>query len=85
MTVHRYLEVLAIHPSYQRQGIGHTLLEARFSQIGDLPVQLESTPAGRGLYQKYGFEMVDELKVLLEPKEVGKTIDFPIMVRNKRG
>jgi ribosomal protein S18 acetylase RimI-like enzyme len=79
LRINRYLEVLAIHPTYQRQGLGNTLLSTQLSSLpADQAVQLESTPAGQGLYRKFGFEVVDTLKVV---GRGGKGLDIPVMVK----
>lgn len=39
---------------------------------------LETTKAGRGLYEKFGFEVVEVLKI-----PGWDQMDFPIMIRNK--
>lgn len=77
-TLRRYLELLAIHPSYQRQGLGALLLQSRLSQLPrNQAVQLESTPAGQGLYKKFGFEVVETLNCKGRDKE----IPIPVMIR----
>ena len=74
----RYLEILAIHPSYQRQGLGQLLLKDRLPQLpADQAVQLESTPAGQGLYTRFGFEVVHKIHVMGRDK----MMDIPVMVK----
>jgi GNAT superfamily N-acetyltransferase len=52
------LSILTIHPSYQGKGVGKKLLEVVFEHARreDVPVWLESTPAGYPVYIKVGFK-----------------------------
>lgn len=54
-----------VHPRYQNQGIGSLLVKWGLDQASKsgAPVWLEATPQGRRLYEKHGFELVDELFV----------------------
>jgi GNAT superfamily N-acetyltransferase len=53
-----YLDVLAVDPSHQGQGIGKALLQWGLDEADRLGLVtfLESTNEGRPLYDKYGFE-----------------------------
>lgn len=53
-----YLDVLAVDPKYQGQGIGKALLQWGLDEADRLGLItfLESTREGRPLYDKYGFE-----------------------------
>jgi GNAT superfamily N-acetyltransferase len=53
-----YLDVLAVDPSYQGQGIGKALLQWGLDEADRLGLItfLEATREGRPLYDKYGFE-----------------------------
>lgn len=57
------LHVLATRPEFARQGVGATALQwgiAKADELG-LPMWLEGSPQGVGLYKKYGFEVVEQL------------------------
>jgi len=58
-----YLKILAIHPDYQRRGVGAKLLNwglERARARGE-KVYLEASRRGKGLYTKLGFEHVGDL------------------------
>ena len=54
---HWELEVLAIHPAFQRQGIGSMLLSWGMAQASryKLPVVVAATSGGEHLYRNHGF------------------------------
>ncbi|KAJ5118057.1 uncharacterized protein N7443_003261 [Penicillium atrosanguineum] len=55
---HYYLEILAVDPAYQGRGLASKLLKwglARADEEG-VEVYLSSSPEGRKVYEKYGFE-----------------------------
>ena len=57
------LHVLATRPDQGRKGVGALSMEwgcQKADSLG-LPLYLEGSPKGVGLYRKYGFEVVDEL------------------------
>jgi ribosomal protein S18 acetylase RimI-like enzyme len=60
-----YLGLLGVDPKYQRRGIGAKLVKHGFSmaQEGGLPMALEATVAGKGLYSKLGFKTIQKLRV----------------------
>ena len=67
---------MAVHPAYQRKGVGQLLLRHQLDQIPDgLAVQLESSPEGQGLYRKVGFEVFTTFEI-----KGGMTI--PVMLKN---
>ncbi|TKA73770.1 hypothetical protein B0A55_07119 [Friedmanniomyces simplex] len=55
---HVYLHILATHPKHYRRGVGAMHLRWGFEQAEKLglPVYLESSPIGRPLYERNGFE-----------------------------
>lgn len=57
-----HLAVLAISPNHQRKGVGGKLLRygQRFAAEENLPMTLEASVPGRGLYAKEGFKIVEE-------------------------
>ncbi|KAK0315740.1 hypothetical protein LTR01_001040 [Friedmanniomyces endolithicus] len=54
-----YLHILATHPKHHRRGVGAMHLRWGFEQAEKLglPVYLESSPIGRPLYERNGFEI----------------------------
>lgn len=61
-----YCHVMAVHPKYQRKGIGKLLMEygIGIAQQVDLPVYIESSKEGVRLYEKMGC-----LRVKNSPKD----------------
>ncbi|KAH6716437.1 acyl-CoA N-acyltransferase [Leptodontidium sp. MPI-SDFR-AT-0119] len=67
------VHLMCVLPSYQRQGIGSTMLEkvleiASFEKRG---VFLKATPKGKGLYEKNGFQVMAEARVNLKEYKQG--------------
>lgn len=56
---------MAVHPDYQGQGIAKRLLLKGFELADEAgeDVYLESTPGAKGLYQRVGFELLEEFTV----------------------
>lgn len=54
---HWELELLAIHPTYQRQGLGSKLLTwgMKEAALNQMPVVVAATLNGEHLYRKHGF------------------------------
>ncbi|KAJ5591939.1 uncharacterized protein N7459_002308 [Penicillium hispanicum] len=58
---HYYLEILGVDPSYQGRGLASKLLKwglARADEEG-VEVYLSSSPEGRPVYEKYGFQSLE--------------------------
>jgi ribosomal protein S18 acetylase RimI-like enzyme len=57
-----YCHVIAVHPEYQRRGIGQLLMEYGIgvAQKASLPVYIESSQDGMRLYEKLGCQRVRE-------------------------
>ena len=55
------LDMLGVHASYQGKGLGSRLLKWGLTRADaeGLEVYLSASPAGKPLYQKYGFREVD--------------------------
>jgi len=61
---HWYLGLVAVEPARQGRGLGAALLEASLARVDadGLPAYLESTnPRNRTLYERHGFEAVEEI------------------------
>lgn len=66
---HWYLQLLATHPDWQRQGIGAALMAAMFERADEagLPCYLETeTPENVAYYRHHGFEVRTEWDVPLD-------------------
>ncbi|KAE8343065.1 hypothetical protein BDV24DRAFT_161883 [Aspergillus arachidicola] len=61
-----FLSTLAVHPAYQRQGIGRRLIEWGLKQAtwDGTPVGLEASAKGTHLYQSLGFQIVNEVPLV---------------------
>jgi ribosomal protein S18 acetylase RimI-like enzyme len=57
---------MAVHPEYQRRGIGRRLLAeaCKLANKAGQDLYLESTPAGTKLYLNAGFERIGEIELL---------------------
>ncbi|KAJ5455595.1 uncharacterized protein N7458_003859 [Penicillium daleae] len=58
---HYYLEILGVHPSYQGRGLASKLLRWGLARADEEGVEtyLSSSPAGRPLYERNGFQLLD--------------------------
>lgn len=74
---------MAVHPDYQRQGVGALLMNWSIDAAErlDLPIYVESTVPGRHFYKAMGFESVEY--VIHKAADVGRKTDdvVPIVVR----
>lgn len=67
---HLLLFILYVDPTYQRQGGGKgvgSMMMQWGNELADqlmLPCWLEASPYGRGLYAKYGYEVVETVKLV---------------------
>jgi len=84
--LYRYLEILAIHPSYQGLRLGPKLLDHHLAQIDhpedtdvqNAPAYLESSPPAKRLYTSRGFEDVGDVTA------EGWADAFPAMFRPRQ-
>ena len=72
------LDILCVHPSYQRRGIGKTLMKHGLQRAREegVEVWLCASVMGQGLYEKCGFEGVGWLQWgpgSAEPEPVGRS------------
>ncbi|KAL3443400.1 hypothetical protein BJX65DRAFT_199540 [Aspergillus insuetus] len=77
------LDVLYVHPDYQRRGIASDLLKWGFEkseQLG-LPIYLEATAEGRPVYERYGFETVKVQGFDARPYGVDEEVEYAFMIR----
>jgi len=82
-----YLHILVTHPKHHRRGVGKMQLQWGIEQAEklSLPVYLESSPMGRPLYERVGFETLDWLP--FDAKQWGLDHDLPhaLMLRPAKG
>ncbi|KAL1842639.1 hypothetical protein VTK73DRAFT_3072 [Phialemonium thermophilum] len=74
----RYIEVVAVDPTYQGKKLGgrmlQYMLEADGAAEGGNPVYLECTQSSNvGFYERYGFEVVEESELSGGPSQGAKT------------
>jgi GNAT superfamily N-acetyltransferase len=57
---------LAVHPSWQRKGIGKMLMRDGIARARreNVPARLESSPSGAGMYKNVGFRQVGSMTEL---------------------
>ncbi|KAJ2983913.1 hypothetical protein NQ176_g343 [Zarea fungicola] len=80
-----YLASIAVHPDYQRRGIGGTLLDWGIDQADKLqvPIYTEASKDGFGLFIAYGFEKLDHVSLIHKAEVLGREDDeeVPLVVR----
>lgn len=67
---HWYLGLIAVDPAYRGRGVGTKLMEHCLTMVDDeaMPAYLESTnSANLTLYNRFGFQMLAEVRVGLSP------------------
>ncbi|KAI1337259.1 acyl-CoA N-acyltransferase [Xylariaceae sp. FL0016] len=82
---HVYLPTMAVHPDYQRRGIGRLLMQwgIDMAEKLGLPIYLEATDAGFPLYKSMGFERLTHVSVIHKAEVTGSAEDtnVPLMVK----
>lgn len=80
-----YCHVTAVRPEYQRKGVGKLLTEygIRVAEQAELPIYVESSKEGLGLYEKLGFrrlteKIVHKAGVLWVGEETGDKNDYEV-------
>jgi GNAT superfamily N-acetyltransferase len=71
------LSILVVHPEHQRRGLGAKQLKWGLDKADEMGLQayLESSPKGKGLYAKYGFE--EEGMMKFDARTYGRADDVP--------
>ncbi len=68
-----WIAMMLVDPAHRGRGLGARLLEAAMAAVRpELPIRLDATPAGRGLYLKYGFE--DEAMLTRSVAPAGRAV-----------
>ncbi|KAK4031763.1 acyl-CoA N-acyltransferase [Parachaetomium inaequale] len=59
---HWYLELITTSPEFQGRGAGKMLMEWGLERVDETGFEayLEASPEGKGLFEKFGFRVVDE-------------------------
>lgn len=62
---------MATHPSHQGKGAGSLLLQHALEHVDADGVEayLEASPVSVALYQRFGFEEVDSVRVMIKGQE----------------
>ncbi|KAM5520967.1 GNAT family [Fusarium oxysporum f. sp. phaseoli] len=77
-----YLEIAAVRPDTQGMGVGKTIMQWVVQKIGDYPCYIECTDRNNvAFYVKYGFEVVEEKKLVDEEDAMPPTTLF-YMIRD---
>ena len=66
-----YLMNIYTHPSYRKQGVGKAMLQwlvGQAQKLGTTKIYLETSEAGKPLYQKAGFVPMEDMLKLPPPK-----------------
>lgn len=78
------LDYLAVSPDYQHQGIGSRLVQSGIEQANKLGLEIFLVAMGTNaltMYQKYGFELIDQLSQDLRPWGFEDSYDTFILIK----
>jgi len=77
------LSILAVSPEHQRRGLGAKMVQVGLEKADAMGVEayLESSPKGKGLYAKYGFEDKGEMKFDARDYGAERNVVHTLMVR----
>ncbi|RMZ73901.1 acyl- N-acyltransferase [Pyrenophora seminiperda CCB06] len=80
-----FLHLLVTHPDHQRRGAGAMLIEwgTQRADVAQLPCFLESSPRGKPLYEKMGFEVAEVVTFDLSKYGLSGLHDSTPMLRQK--
>ncbi|OAA74502.1 Acyl-CoA N-acyltransferase [Akanthomyces lecanii RCEF 1005] len=80
---HAYLKFVHTDPKHQRRGAGRMMMDWGTKEADDkgLVSYVQASPEGRGLYAKYGFQLVDIFAVDLSPWGGPARDETAIMIR----
>lgn len=72
-----HLRELAVHPDHQRKGVGKMLVDWGIEKAGEegVPLGLESSPVGRGLYEQRGFRFYGVIGGEVREEDEGAGVD----------
>ncbi|KAF7549647.1 hypothetical protein G7Z17_g6255 [Cylindrodendrum hubeiense] len=81
---HWYLDLIGVRKEWMGKGAASPLMRWGLERADEdgLPIFLESTPNGRGMYEKYGFRVLDRHE--FESPD-GRTLDFFMLRDTKTG
>jgi GNAT superfamily N-acetyltransferase len=79
------LDVLYVHPDYQRRGIASDLLKWGFDKSEELglPIYLEATAEGRPVYERYRFETVKVQGFDARPYGVDEEVEYAVCFQSE--
>jgi GNAT superfamily N-acetyltransferase len=75
-----YVLAVYVRPEARLQGIAHTLLEAAIEHAradGADVISLHYSPAGKGLYEKFGFSVSPEMRLFTDPQSAAWAPEAP--------
>ena len=80
------LHMLHTDPAFQRRGAGKSRLEWGTTKADEsgLPIYLESSHAGVGLYKRHGFEEIDSFELDLGKYGGSGVYRSPLMIRKPK-
>lgn len=75
-----YILAVYVRPEFRRRGIAHSLIEAALAyarEHGADVVSLHYSPAGKGLYEKFGFRPSPEMRLFTDPTSAAWAPEAP--------